>query len=214
MGFVRTIYCMEASHTRKRRKSKSAQQRWFDRPASARVIEERGKGWQAVTERFEREFSPDLWVTLETVQPVPYKRGKRLVRAFWSKVCRKYKCHAEIMLFSDQQPNSTYSGKHDYHHFVRWIDGTVPNEAIGAMWQAFLNKRLFAANKDKELDINDMAVRDYVANIQPYQKRVETHAYNHCFKYAWTGHEWHETFIACPHTGQCKKKGCRYRNRD
>jgi hypothetical protein len=202
---------MDATHTRNRYKRKSRQQQGLDRISSDRAREELDKGWQVLTERFEAQFEPDLWVTLETIKEMPYKRGKRLVRAFWSMVCRKYKCHAEIMMFSDQQPNSTYTSKNDYHHIVKWIDGEVPSDAIAKLWQAFLMKRIFSSNKRKKIDINDIPVRDYVADIQPYKKKNENHSYNHCLRYAWTGHEWYERFVACPNTGQCKHKGCKFK---
>ena len=205
---------METARTRRSRYWKSAADNGWKPNLSPRSRQALTEGWKRTTEAFEKDFQPDLWVTLETVKPMSYERGKRLVRTFWSSVCRKYKTHAKIMMFSDVQPNSPSHIKHDYHHLVSWIGVSVPAETIAKLWHVYINDKMFKEARDGILDIESLAVRDYVADVQQYKQKNEQQDYIHILQYALTGHEWVEVFIACHHTGQCKKKGCRVRQRE
>ena len=165
------------------------------------------KAWAEVTETFERQHSPSLWVTLETIKPVTHERGMKLVKTFWRKVCSKYRTHCYVMTFSDTQPNTRHKQKYDWHNIVCWIGASVEHEHIAKMWQAYINKIMFRTHRNDTFALDLLSVRKYAADIQDYKQRVLKHGYNHCLRYAYK-HEWVDTYVACHHKGACRKRGC------
>jgi hypothetical protein len=169
------------------------------------------EAWATFTKTLEAKHSPSLWATLETIKPITHARGMKLVKVFWNKVCTKHNTHAYIETFSDEQPNTQYKRKYDWHSIVCWIGDEVEPEVIAKMWQAYINKIMFQSNRDETLVLEMLAARKYAADIQSYKKKVPTHTYNHCWKYAYK-HEWLQSYVACWNKKSCKKNGCIHSN--
>ena len=171
--------------------------------------------WKVTTDEFEKKYDPDLWITLETIKPIRREVANKIIRKFWNRICRQHNTHAVIFQFSDHQPNSYDKDKYDYHFILSWEGPSVPVEYIKKRWETLIRDHLWKTvliEDSETISISNLCDTEYLVDIQPYLQKNTNYSYNRALRYGFK-HEWIEAYVACPHKGQCKHKGCRVRNR-